>query len=253
MTSRAAPGRLFAIAYAPLAMVLGLGGFALLCLVWLPLAQLLHLILGARAQRFGRWGIHAGFRGYLGFLQMFCGCRFDLKEVEALRDGPPLVLVANHPSLLDAVLVIACLPNALCVMKSSLMDNPLFGAAARLAGYIRNDRFLGVVLQGRQQLQQGAQLLIFPEGTRTTDFPVGPCSGSAGLIAARAKVPVQTLLIEFSTPYLGKRWPLLRPPVLPLRVRVRLGDRFDPPADANAFAALLESYFRECLTASSHV
>ena len=50
---------------------------------------------------------------------------------------------------------------------------------------------------------------------------MGPCSATAGLIAARAGVPVQTLVIEMSTPYLGKHWPLFRPPSLPLAVRVR--------------------------------
>jgi hypothetical protein len=55
---------------------------------------------------------------------------------------------------------------------------------------------------------------------------------------------VQTLIIEFSTPYLGKAWPLWRRPVLPLSCRIRLGRRFEPPADVAAFTAELEAYFR---------
>lgn len=253
---RARPGlrlsRLLVAAFEPIAMVLGLGFLALLCTLWSPIALPLHVLMPKRlGQRFGRWAIHTGFRIYLGFLRLFCLCRFDLKEVEALRNQPSLIIVANHPSLLDAVVIIACLPNVACVMKSSLMDNPLFGAAARLAGYIRNDSALDLVRHARQQLNQGAQLLIFPEGTRTERFPIGPCAGTAGLIASRAQVPLQALLIDFSSPYLGKRWPLLRKPDLPLSVTVRLGQRFAPPAAASAFAGQLEAYFRETLSVSA--
>jgi hypothetical protein len=67
---------------------------------------------------------------------------------------------------------------------------------------------------------------------------------TAGLIASRAKVPVQTLLMEFSTPYLGKAWPLFRRPQLPLTCRIRLGRRFPPPTDIQAFTAELDAYLR---------
>lgn len=232
-------------------MGLGLGVLALICLAWLPVAALLHPILPRRAgQRIGRFAIMAGFRGYLGFLQMFCACRFDLEPLDALRRDAPLILVANHPSLLDVVMIVSRLPNAVCVMKSALLDNLLFGAAARLARYIRNDAPLGMILKAREELRRGAQLLIFPEGTRTRSFPVGPCLPGAGMIAERSGVPVQSLLIEMSSPYLGKAWRLSRPPELPLRCRIRIGRRFAPPADALAFAAELEAHFRGELGAS---
>jgi len=61
---------------------------------------------------------------------------------------------------------------------------------------------------------------------------------------------VQTLIIEFSSPYLGKGWPLWRRPSLPLTCRVRLGKRFGVPRDARAFTAELEAHFRAELGAS---
>jgi 1-acyl-sn-glycerol-3-phosphate acyltransferase len=128
-------------------------------------------------------------------------------------------------------------------MKASLLDNVLFGAAARLARYIRNNAPLEMILNAREELRCGAQVVIFPEGTRTTNFPVDACQSTVGLLARRSGVPVQTLIIEFSTPYLGKSWPLLRRPVLPLTCSVRLGRRFEAPTDVPAFAAELEAYF----------
>jgi 1-acyl-sn-glycerol-3-phosphate acyltransferase len=188
--------------------------------------------------------ISSAFRIYLQILTLFCACRFDLKEIDRLRDEGPLIVAANHPSLLDVVMIISRLPNAVCIMKASLMDNILFGAAARLARYIRNDAALDMIIGSRQELAQGAHLVIFPEGSRTLDFPIGPCSSSVGLISNRSKVAVQTILIEFSTPYLGKAWPLFRRPQLPLTCRVRLGRRFPPPTNLKSFTSELEGYFR---------
>ncbi|PZO18332.1 MAG: 1-acyl-sn-glycerol-3-phosphate acyltransferase [Burkholderiales bacterium] len=234
--------------YEHVAMVVGLGTLAVLCLSWLPLALALYPVLpGAMGRWLGRQVVMRGFRLYLGVLRLLCACRFDLSAIDALRDQGPMVIAANHPSLLDAVLITSRLPNAVCIMKASLMDNPLFGAGARMARYVRNDNLLGAVLRCRRELRQGAQLVIFPEGTRTLGYPANPLnalSRSTALIAISAAVPVQTLIIEFSSPYLGKGWPLWRKPTLPLTCSVRLGKRFEAPRDARAFTTELEAYLR---------
>jgi 1-acyl-sn-glycerol-3-phosphate acyltransferase len=235
--------------YETLAMGIGLGSLAVLCLLWLPVAMLLYPVLPRPlARRLGRRANSLGLRIYLRLLRWFCACRFDLAELDTLRDAGPLILAANHPSLLDAVLILSRLPDTVCVMKASLMDNILFGAAARLARYIRNDPPLTMILRCRDELEAGTQLLIFPEGTRTTDFPLDPCQPTIGLIAKRANVPVQTLLIEYSSPYLGKSWPLFRRPRLPLHCRVRLGQRLAPSADLAEFTGALETSLRSELT-----
>lgn len=245
MSERRRARSLLWIAYEHLAMVIGLGALAAFCLLWLPFAMLLHPLLPRRiGQPLGRAIISGGSRGYLGLLTLLCASRFNLSELDRLRGQGPLIVAANHPSLLDAVMIVSRLPNAVCVMKASLLDNILFGSAARLARYIRNDAPLEMILQAREELRNGAQLVIFPEGTRTTHFPVNACQSAVGLISKRAGVPVQSLLIEFSTPYLGKSWPLFLRPELPLSFRIRLGRRFPPPTDIAAFTAELEAYFR---------
>ncbi len=125
-------------AYERMAMVIGLGTLALLCLAWLPFAALLYPVLPrVPAQRLGRLAITLAFRFYLGVLALVCGCRFDLSALDALHRERSLIIAANHPSLLDAVVLVSRLPNAVCVMKASLLDNILFGAAARIARYVR--------------------------------------------------------------------------------------------------------------------
>lgn len=236
-------------AYEHVAMVVGLSLLAIICLTWTPFALVLDPLLpAARGKRVGRAGIHLGFRLYLRLLTLLCACRFELDELRALAQRrEPLVVVANHPSLLDAVILVASLPNAVCIMKGKLMRNVLLGAGARMARYIVNDAPLPMIRSAIGELRDGACLIVFPEGTRTVHPPVDDCANTAGMIAARAGVPVQTVLLEMSTPYLGKHWPMTRPPALPLRCRARLGQRWDPVEQPQQFGARVEAYFREHL------
>jgi 1-acyl-sn-glycerol-3-phosphate acyltransferase len=170
-----------------------------------------------------------------------------LRDIDLLKSGPPLILAPNHPCLIDALLILTRHPNIVCVMKSALMRNVFLGSGSRLARYVRNDSSRQMVKESVAHLRDGGVLLLFPEGTRTTQNPINSLVGSVGLIAKHAKVPVQTLVIETDSPFLSKGWPLFKRPHLPVVYRVRLGKRFDPPTDVAAFTAQLDQYYREAL------
>ncbi|MBP7453924.1 MAG: 1-acyl-sn-glycerol-3-phosphate acyltransferase [Ottowia sp.] len=238
-----------------LTMALGLALLALLCLSWTPFALLLGPVVPQpHGKRIGRGAIRTVFRIYVFLLQLLCRCRFDLKALDELARRPgPMVLVANHPSLLDAVLLVASLPNAVCVMKAQLMHNLLLGAGSRMARYIVNDAPLTMIRSAIAELKDGARLIIFPEGTRTTELPVGPCAATAGIIAARAGVPVDVVVIEMSSLYLGKRWPLTKPPQLPLHVRVRhVGQMQLAARDAQRFGTEVRTLLASQLTTPAY-
>lgn len=231
-----------------LAMVLGLSVLGLMCLAWTPFALLARWLLPRETGRaLGRRVISHCFRFYVGVLRVACGCRIDLSELDALtRERRAMVVVANHPSLLDAVLIVSRLPNAVCIMKGAVSRNAFLGAGAQLAGYVPNVSALSVVRGALQDLKRhDSQLVIFPEGTRTTAADISACSATAGVIAARAKVPVQTLRITMSERYLGKGWSLFKPPPLPLTIRVACTQRFMvDPRHADEFGAEIEAWYR---------
>lgn len=236
--------RLLKSVYEYTALYFGLLLLGAICLSWslvaMPLYPVLPRISGGR---FGRFAITTVFRVYLYSLSLMRACRFDLSALDALRDEPAMVIAPNHPCLLDAVMVISRLPNVTCIMKSELMDNIFLGAGARLAGYVRNDSIRSMIVQAEQMLRHGSHVLVFPEGTRTTRMPTNSLVGSFGLIARRAGVPVQTVFIEADSDYLSKGWPLFRKPSLPITYRVRLGKRFDSPANVKTFVHEVEQYF----------
>lgn len=227
-----------------LRVYLGLGLLGLFSLVFSLLALLMLLALPrALSQRVGRQLIARLFRTYLRTLSLMGACRFDLTALDALRDAPAMIIAPNHPSLLDALLILSRLPNAACVMKADIVNSVFFGAGARLAGYIRNTPLRTMVQLAVADLGQGSHLLLFPEGTRTNRSPVGPMQGTTGLIAKHAGVAVQTVFIETDSGFLGKGWSMLWTPKLPITYRIRLGKRFDPPKHTAHFASELEQYF----------
>lgn len=213
----------------------------LVTLLAFPIRAVLPRVM---SKRIGRRLVTAMTRHYLRFLVLMGACRFDLSELDALQDAPPMIIAPNHPCLLDAVMILSRLPGAGCIMKAELVNSVFYGAGARLAGYIRNTPLRTMVQLAVQDLQQGSHLLLFPEGTRTTRFPVSPLQGTTGLIAKNAGVPVQTVFIETNSGFLGKGWPLLQAPKMPITYRVRLGRRFDPPEHTGRFVRELEQYFQ---------
>jgi 1-acyl-sn-glycerol-3-phosphate acyltransferase len=240
--------RFFKILYEYCALYCSLGLLGLICLAWSLIALPLYFLLPeAAGTSLGRRGIMGGFRLYAWSLRATGAYRLDLRAIDALRGGPPVVLAPNHPCLIDALLILTRHPNIACVMKSELMNNLFLGSGSRLARYVRNGSPRQMIKESVTHLRQGCVLLLFPEGTRTRSTPINSLTTSAGLIAKRAGVPVQTLLIETDSPYLSKGWSLFRRPSLPITYRVRLGRRFEAPADAAALTAALDAYYRDAL------
>jgi 1-acyl-sn-glycerol-3-phosphate acyltransferase len=236
------------IAYEYFALYSSLTLLGLICLTWSVFALPLYFVLPVRlGTAVGRRGIMLGFRLYAWSLSVTRAYRLDLRAIDALKSGPPLILAPNHPALIDALLILTRHPNLVCVMKSQLMKNVFLGSGSRLARYVRNDSSRQMVKESVAHLRAGGVLLLFPEGTRTIQAPINPLVGSVGLIAKHADVPVQTLLIETDSPFLSKGWPLFKRPSLPITYRVRLGKRFEPPADVPGFTAELDRYFRQAL------
>jgi 1-acyl-sn-glycerol-3-phosphate acyltransferase len=245
-------GRRLHTIYEYCALWFGLGMLGLLCLLWSPVSVVLyHLQPRNAGGRVGRYVAMSCFRFYLNSLAAIGACRFDISSLDALAGQGPVIIAPNHPSLIDAVMVISSQPNITCVMKTELKDNLFLRAGSRLAGYIGAGAMRDMVRDSVATLGQGNHLLLFPEGTRTVRQPINPLTAAVGMIARRANVPVQAVLIESDSRYLSKGWPLFKRPAMPIHYRIRLGRRFDPPQDVRAFTAELEQYFVDELAAGA--
>jgi len=230
------------------ALYFGVGG-----LLFTVVGGVAAVLCRGRAGRLcGRRAVGAGFRSFLSIWKWSGLVTVDTSALARLRGERGLIIAPNHPSILDAVLIMAELPEAACVLKAGLLQSPFIGGGARWSGHISNDAGAGLVRQARAELQRGGQLLVFPEGTRTEPGAdkVNEFKGAFALVARAAQAPVQTVVLRYNSRLLGKGWPLWAVPRYPLVFRAELGRRFDPPAkdgDVRPWMAEVEAYFRSVL------
>jgi len=109
------------MAYEYLVYYGGLALFAAMCLVWslvaIPLGRLLPKRKGIRL---GRLVVMFGFRIYLRVLELSGIVVCDLSALDSLYNERSLIIIPNHPSLIDVVLIISRLPNVTCIIKARL-------------------------------------------------------------------------------------------------------------------------------------
>lgn len=181
--------------------VFGIGG-VLAPLIATPVLRLLPGGALVR-QRRARQLIHRLFRGFIHLMRALGVMSWRTEGLEKLRREGLLVL-ANHPTLIDVVFLVAFIPNANCIVKSRLLNNPAMRGLISLAGYITNDHGDELLAQATRSFAEGDVLMIFPEGTRTrAGAPISFQRGAAN-IAIRCDVAITPVVIVCSPPTLSK-------------------------------------------------
>jgi len=229
-----------------------LGGIAFSLLLF----PLLRLLAPGRAEheRRVRAVVRLSFATLLGLLRLAGMLRIDARNTALLRQSGAVLVLANHPSYLDIVVLIAHIPNAVCVVKSKLWSSPFFGGVVRAAGYIRNDEPETLIRSCAAKLAAGLPLIIFPEGTRSVPgAPLHFVRGAAH-IALTTGVPILPVLLRCEPRVLtkGGKWYALPPRVVTIEVDVQA--RVTPAtlvakerAGARSLTLALERFFLDRL------
>jgi 1-acyl-sn-glycerol-3-phosphate acyltransferase len=179
------------------------------------------------------------------YLSVSCGVRFELLSPKRFHEIRGTVVVANHPTLMDAFYLLGLVPDAVCIIKHSLQRNLLLGPTLRLCGFIANEAGPDLVREAGAALAEGCNLIIFPEGTRNRGT-LQPFKPGFALIATRFRVPVQTVHLSCEPPFLPGPVELKGIPGVAPVVGVRPGRIFRPDAGSKTarFMAEIETYFR---------
>ncbi|MBW2493460.1 MAG: 1-acyl-sn-glycerol-3-phosphate acyltransferase [Deltaproteobacteria bacterium] len=195
-------------------------------------------------------GIHWLTRFYLGGLSLLGAFRVRCSGGEKLR-RPGILVVANHPTLLDAWALMSQMPQADCIVKERYYENFFLGGAARAAGFIPNREGADLIDECVERLRRGRSLIVFPEGTRSPTERLGPFARGAAHIALRSgcdPIPV-TLRCNPATLYHGQAWwdVPYSTPILSLTVGdpIPIKDVVDTEMSRGRAARELTTYFRE--------
>ncbi len=132
----------------------------------------------------------------------------SLHGVERLQQPGPLLVVANHPTTIDATLMVALLAQIDMVVEVSWAETPVVRRAVARSGYLRNDSGPAVVEDGVERLRSGRRLLIFPEGSRSPVGGLHPFHRGAAWIALASGCDPVPVVIRCSPPIglKGKAW-----------------------------------------------
>jgi 1-acyl-sn-glycerol-3-phosphate acyltransferase len=206
--------------------VLGVGGF-LLALIVIPAITLFTHDQHKRDRR-AQIIIRESFRFYLAMLRVLGVLRLDVVGAEKLSACRGKLIVANHPTLIDIVLLVALLPGAKCVVKYQLFRNPLLRRLVREAGYIPDDFEPAQLMEKcRAALADGNNLIIFPEGTRSVPGKPLRFKRLFAHIATLTEVNLQPITITCEPVTLIKGEPFYRIPDSRPRFRIEVAEEVE--------------------------
>lgn len=198
--------------------------------VFIPLTFLFALsaIIGTLFDASGRvYAAHARLWARLSLALV--AVRVTVVGTENIPAGP-VIFMSNHQSNFDILALLAAMPRQLyMIAKKELFDIPVFGASMRRGGYIPLDRSDGrKALKSMDNaasiIRSGKSVVMFPEGTRSTNYQLLPFKRGGFMLAQRAGVPVVPMTINGSgriNPagrtriYPGNITITLHPPILP--------------------------------------
>ncbi|MGI2859594.1 lysophospholipid acyltransferase family protein [Shewanella algae] len=234
----------------------GLGGL----LSSLTILPVLRFWPGERDVRIKRVqkAVHYMFRGFVHMLTWAGVIRVSTVNLQRLQQAKGMVVIANHPTLIDVVVLISLMPNAGCIVKQGLWRNPFLRGVVSAAGYIPN-RGAELLLQDcREVLARGTNLIIFPEGTRTVKGAViNPFARGSANIALRAGADILPVVLRVVHPGLTKQDPWYEIPRRTIQMQVETGAsiahlRYDAESGGDARMARqltrdLETYYKQQL------
>jgi 1-acyl-sn-glycerol-3-phosphate acyltransferase len=180
----------------------GVGAIVVAVLVWL-VARGAHAGREVRAQRI----VHGAFRLFAWWMTRLGLIRTAWIDPQRLDGQGPRLFVANHPTLIDVVLLLSRVPQADCIVKTAARRNPFMRGIVARAGYLANDEGDALVDACAARIAAGRSVVLFPEGTRSPRGGLRRFQRGAAHIALKSGCPIVPIVITCRPPTLLKGQP----------------------------------------------
>jgi 1-acyl-sn-glycerol-3-phosphate acyltransferase len=171
----------------------------------IPAISVYTVVLGAASivsSLFDRRGhfAHRCARAWSWLILKTTGVRVAVEGLERITPGTTYIFVSNHQSIYDIPVIFASLDYQLRIIaKASLARFPVLGWHLKRGGHLFVDRRhpdrAGILGRWRALVNDGLSLIIFAEGTRSSDGRVGRFKAGSLLLAIEAGLPVVPLAV----------------------------------------------------------
>jgi len=146
--------------------VFGIGGFIIGAVIF----PILCLFLKENKQRicFSNL-VHYSWQIFVGLMCFFGLIKIEMNDKQKLSNLSGHIIVSNHPSLIDIVILISLIPKAICIVKGGLAQNVFMKRIIKKIYLVNDLEPTQLVDKACEALHYGFNVIIFPEGTRS-DF-----------------------------------------------------------------------------------
>jgi 1-acyl-sn-glycerol-3-phosphate acyltransferase len=199
-------------------------------LITLTLFPALHLLSfdRRRANQRCQRVVHLAFKSFIWMMKSLGILTYEIIGAENLRSENGTLIIANHPTLLDVVFIISLLPNIVCVVKKAAWSNPFLAGVMWSTGYIQNDEPMRLIANCVQCIEQGNNLLIFPEATRTVPCQPMRLKRGAASVIVESQSFFTPLIITCKPSTLSKAEKWFNIPSRKMHFKITVGDKIDP-------------------------
>ena len=148
--------------------------------------------------------IHKTWKFFNNLMQKTGSIKILIENPDKLQNISGKIIVANHPSFIDIVILIGLMPETICIAKKELKKNFFMGNIVKSLFLINDENQEIMIKESNELLNKGYNLIIFPTGTRTVEGEKLKLHKGAAMLAIHTKTDIIPIHIHCDYKFLAK-------------------------------------------------
>lgn len=189
---------------------------------------LAYIIIPLLGKNKARTAISKAFCFFIFTVENLRLIKINFNYFDALQNDKGCLIISNHPTLIDYVCIASRMKNCNTIVKQTLWHHTFLKGIIQKADYIPNKNFDEIISPIQCAISAGDNLLIFPEGTRTTPNEPIKLQRGAAHIALRLGIPIRLIHIRCEPIILTKQNKWYHIPSTKPIMTLEAGELIDP-------------------------